>query len=46
MIILLIAVMIAVIITVAHKENLKRIGERTERKLSFKKKEKEPSDEK
>ena len=45
-IILLIAVMIAVIITVAHKENLKRIGERTERKLSFKKKEKEPSDEK
>jgi len=44
--ILLIAIMIAVIITFAHKENLKRIGNRTERKLSFKKKEKEPSDEK
>lgn len=44
--ILLISIMIAVIITVAHKENLKRIGNRTERKLSFKKKEKEPSDEK
>ena len=26
------------IIVVAHRENLKRIGERTERKLSFKKK--------
>lgn len=45
-IILLVTIMIAVIITVAHKENLKRIGNRTERKLSFKKKEKEPSDEK
>ena len=45
-IILIIAVMIAVIITVAHKENLKRIGNRTERKLSFKKKQKEPTDEK
>ncbi len=44
--ILLIAIMIAIIITVAHKENLKRIGNRTERKLSFKKKEKESSDEK
>ena len=44
--ILLIAILVAVIITVAHKENLKRIGNRTERKLSFKKKEKEPSDEK
>ncbi len=44
--ILLIAILIAVIITVAHKENLKRISNRTERKLSFKKKEKEPSNEK
>ena len=44
--ILLIAILIAVIITVAHKENLKRIGERTERKLSFKRKEKEPTNEK
>lgn len=44
--ILLITIMIAVIITVAHKENLKRIGNRTERKLSFKKKNKESADEK
>ena len=44
--ILLITIMIAVIITVAHKENLKRIGNRTERKLSFKKKSKESADEK
>lgn len=44
--ILLIAIMIAVIIVFAHKENLKRISDRTERKLSFKKKEKETSDEK
>lgn len=44
--ILLITILVAVIIVVAHKENLKRIGNRTERKLSFKKKEKEPTDEK
>jgi glycerol-3-phosphate acyltransferase PlsY len=44
--ILLISIMIAVIITVAHKENLKRIGNHTERKLSFKKKSKESADEK
>ncbi len=43
--ILLVAILIAVIIVFAHKENLKRISERTERKLSFKKKEKEPTDE-
>lgn len=43
--ILLVAILIAVIIVFAHKENLKRISNRTERKLSFKKKEKEPTDE-
>ena len=44
--ILLVTILIAVIIVFAHKENLKRISDRTERQLSFKKKEKEPTDEK
>lgn len=45
-IILLVSILIAGIIVFAHRENLKRISDRTERKLSFKKKEKEPTDEK
>lgn len=43
--ILLVTILIAVIIVFAHKENLKRISNRTERRLSFGKKEKEPNDE-
>ena len=42
--ILLVSILIACIIVFAHKENLKRISNRTERQLSFKKKEKEPKD--
>jgi glycerol-3-phosphate acyltransferase PlsY len=42
--ILLVTILVACIIVFAHKENLKRISNRTERQLSFKKKEKEPKD--
>lgn len=40
----LITVLIAIIIVYCHRENLKRISNRTERKLSFKKKDTEVSD--
>ncbi|MBP3605539.1 MAG: glycerol-3-phosphate 1-O-acyltransferase PlsY [Clostridia bacterium] len=42
--ILLVTILVACIIVFAHKENLKRISNRTERQLSFKKKEKEQRD--
>ncbi len=38
----LVSILLAIIILICHKDNLKRIGERTERTFSFKRKPKEP----